>query len=259
MIDGASFSGSGIVEVEVDPENAWFRKIDSYLIKVLTHAMVRFFSEDSSAVISNTISELGPDAFADLLSLTTITFESPSIVAMFLNCAFCDCSSLESICIPSSVQFIGEECFSQCESLVSVTFEQPSMLEIIYGMAFHSCKSLPHISIPGSIQQIGSQCFVECKSLTSITFESPSNLSILCDLGDLMLPSLEIPDSVEVINGITKSSGKVPLVVSFSSGSKLSTVYPTYHRQGEFGAFVRYSEATLRRFRANVDDFAPSS
>jgi hypothetical protein len=259
IIDGTSFSGSGIVSIEVDPENEWFCMIDSYLINVLTHSMVRFFSEHSSAVISNSIHELGPDTFADLSSLTTVTFESPSLVARFLSCVFLDCSSLESICIPSSVRSIGEECFSQCESLVSVTFEQPSMLEIIDEMAFNSCKSLPHISIPASIQQIGTLCFFACESLTSITFESPSNLSILCNLGALMLPSIDIPDSVEVIKGMTKSSRAGSLIVSFGSESKLSAVDPVYYLRDEIGAFVRYSEATLRKFRANVDGFDPFS
>jgi hypothetical protein len=80
-----------------------------------------------------------------------------------------------------------------------MTFEQPSTVEIIGDHAFSCCKSLPRISIPASIQQIGRQCFHVCESLSSIKFEPASNLSILGNLGDLMLPSIDIPDSVEAI------------------------------------------------------------
>jgi hypothetical protein len=256
IVGEISFTSSGIINVAVDPENHWFGMIDPYLVHFLTHSIVRFFSDDSSALISNSIQEIGPDAFTGRDLLTTVTFESPSIVVKILNSAFSGCSSLKSICIPASVRFIGEECFTLCASLISVTFEKPSTLEIIDVAAFNSCTSLTHISIPPSIQQICSQCFVACESLTSIIFESPSNLSILGDLGDLMLPSLEIPDSVEVIGGMTTSATPGSLVVSFGSEPKVSAVYPRrFLRQG-IGAFVRYSEATLRKFRANVDDFA---
>jgi hypothetical protein len=256
MIDGTSFYGSGIIDVEVDPENQWFHMMDSYLIYTLTHSIVHSFSEDSLAVIPNSIQEVATDAFAAKVSLTTVTFESPSIVAQLLSYAFCDCSSLKSICIPSSVQLIDENCFSECVNLVSVAFEQPSMLVIINMRAFHCCKSLPRISIPASIQMIGQECFLACDSLTSITFESPSNLVVLCDLGDLMMPSVEIPDSVEVIRGMTRSLVAGSIVISFGSEPKLSAVYQRIFAEDGIGAFVRYSEATLRKFRANVDDFA---
>jgi hypothetical protein len=123
-------------------------------------------------------------------------------------------------------------------------------------MAFLSCKSPPYISILTSIQEIGFQCFHACESLASITFESQSNLVILWDLGDLMLASLEIPDWVEVVRGMTESSTAGSLIVSFGSESKLSAVYPNRLWSQGIRAFMSYSEATLRKFRANLDDIA---
>jgi hypothetical protein len=81
-------------------------------------------------------------------------------------------------------------------------------------------------------------------------------LSILYDLGDLTLPSIDIPDSVDVIHGMTKSLTAGSLIVSFGSKSNLSAVYPRLYPTGGIGAFVRYSEAILRKFREDVDDFA---
>jgi hypothetical protein len=256
IIDGISFAASSIIDVEVDPDNQFFSMVDSYLINFVTHSIIRFFSDDSATVIWNSIRELGLDSFTRRNLLTTLTFESPSIVVKFLGYAFLDCASLKSICIPASVQFVGQGCFTSCKSLVSVTFEEPSALAIVDDAAFDDCRSLPHISIPASIQQIGSSCFVDCESLTAIIFESPSHLSILGNLGNLGLPSIDIPDSVEVIRGMTTSSTAGSLIVSFGSKSKLSAVYPRQYPKGGIGAFVRYSEATLKRFRATVDDFA---
>jgi hypothetical protein len=256
IMDGITFYRSCIHEVEVDPANPRFLVIDSCLINLVAHSIVHSFSDESSVVVSNSIEELGLHAFAEEVCLTAVTFESPSICSKFLDGAFLSCSSLESICIPASVQSLGYDCFTFCRSLASVTFEQPSLLVIIDDGVFNSCESLTQISIPASIQRIGSQCFVACDSLHSITFESPSNLTMLCDLGDLIVSSLEIPDSVEVINGMTTSSAEGSLVVSFGPESKLSFVYPRPYQKQGIGAFVRYSEATLRKFRSNIDDFA---
>jgi hypothetical protein len=273
IVNGWSFYGSSIIDVEVDPDNHSFSMINSCLVNLVSHSIVRFFSGDSSAVIPGSIQQLGSYAFGANLSLTRVTIESPSIVVSFLSAAFRCCSSLESICIPSSVRLIDQDCFMLCSNLVSVTFESRSMLEIVGQNAFNSCESLVRIAIPASIQRIGRHCFLDCKSLNSIIFESPSNLSVLWELEVLGITSLEIPDSVEVIRGMTRSSREGGLVLSFGPESKLSAVYPRLGfraglgaivgaaypspspKEGS-GAFVRYSEATLRKFRANIDYFA---
>jgi hypothetical protein len=200
FLDGATFSMSEIIDVEVDPENAWFRVINSCLINMVTHSIVRFFSTATSiaARIPTAIEKLGCSASGDRTLLSAVTFESPPIVSAFWSSAFVACSGLEWICIPASVRYIRRGCLLFCDGLVSVTFEHSSLLEEIDDVAFNSCKSLTQISIPASVRQIGRQCFVACESLASITFEPPLNLEILSDLGDLIVPQLEIPDSVRM-------------------------------------------------------------
>jgi hypothetical protein len=259
IIDGWPFSPATFMLILVDPENHFFRMIDSCLIHLSTHSIVRLCSKNTSVVISNSIQELGPCAFAFQTSLGRVSFEPPSIVVKFSTCVFLNCKSLESISIPASVRFIGSYCFDACCRLASVTFGQPSMLEVIDEAAFSCCGSLRQISIPASIQQIRTRCFEYCESLRSIEFESPSNLAVLCDLGDLAASSLEIPDSVEAIRGMTNSLRKRALVVSFDANSRLAVVCPNRSRKHGVAAFVRYSEATLRSFRANLDDFATLS
>jgi hypothetical protein len=54
--------------------------------------------------------------------------------------AFCDCTSLESINIPSSLKNIGEEAFANCTSLSSIVI--PDSVTSIGKNAFYNCTSL---------------------------------------------------------------------------------------------------------------------
>jgi hypothetical protein len=81
-------------------------------------------------------------------------------------------------------------------------------------------------------------------------------LTILGELGILQIADLEIRDSVEEIRGMRTSPPEMSLVVSFGPESKLAMVSPRSNPKLGTGAFVRYPEVILRRFRVSVDDFA---
>jgi hypothetical protein len=57
-----------------------------------------------------------------------LTFESPSKLSKLGESAFCGCSSLQSVCIPSSVEELPESCFRNCPKLSELTFEAGSKL-----------------------------------------------------------------------------------------------------------------------------------
>ena len=82
------------------------------------------------------------------------------------NRAFEDCSSLESIVIPSSVTSIGYGAFFGCSSLESIVI--PSSVTSIGDSAFDGCRSLASIVIPSSVTSIGYSAFDGCSSLVSI-------------------------------------------------------------------------------------------
>ena len=67
--------------------------------------------------------------------------------------AFCGCSELTSVSIPSSVTSIGQNAFSGCSGLTSVSI--PNSVTSIGSGAFEGCSSLASISIPNSITFIG--------------------------------------------------------------------------------------------------------
>ena len=90
--------------------------------------------------------------------------------------AFVDCTSLQSISIPSGVTSIGEYAFSYCGSLQSISIPSDSKLTSIGEDAFYQCESLQSINIPSGVTSIGRRAFLYCKSLQSITFHSIPNV-----------------------------------------------------------------------------------
>ncbi|MDR1939831.1 MAG: leucine-rich repeat domain-containing protein [Clostridiales bacterium] len=117
--------------------------------------------------------------------------------------AFANCSSLESIEIPSSVESIGQSVFRNCNSLVSIevsvgnanyssidgvlfnkaitelilypagkegnSYVIPSSVTGIGAYAFYYCTSLTSIEIPTGVTSIGTYAFYWCYNLESIT------------------------------------------------------------------------------------------
>jgi hypothetical protein len=81
------------------------------------------------------------------------------------NMAFGDCSSLQSIRIPSTIKMIEQGVFRDCEQLRNVELNEG--LEQIDEGAFKHCKSLTSIAIPSTIKVIGWGAFWGCSQLVS--------------------------------------------------------------------------------------------
>ena len=87
--------------------------------------------------------------------------------------AFFGCSSLTSITIPNSVKSIGNGAFSTCTNLTSITI--PDSVISIGISAFFYCYGLVSVSIPNSVMNIGNRAFGRCKNLTSIDVGSENS------------------------------------------------------------------------------------
>lgn len=80
--------------------------------------------------------------------------------------AFCGCSSLTSVIIPSSVTEIEKYAFWGCSSLINVNIS--SSVTEIGEDAFENCSSLTSVNIPSSVTEIGKDAFKDCTGLRSI-------------------------------------------------------------------------------------------
>jgi hypothetical protein len=98
-----------------------------------------------------------------------------------------------------------------------------------------------------------------CKKLSSITFDSPSRLQVLSSIPFISCSSIDIPDSLEVLDvDLALNTGR-DLVLNFGSNSHLSEInfslatYPKSEKARPIKrAFVRLPESTLREFRLNL-------
>jgi hypothetical protein len=123
------------------------------------------------ALIPNSVTSIGAEAFRSAGSLVSVTFEADSVLTQIGSFAFHIATSLESIIIPNSVTSIDDHAFRNAISLASVTFEADSVLESIGDYAFYRAP-LESITFPSTVTSIGDRAFFanDAKSLTSITF-----------------------------------------------------------------------------------------
>jgi hypothetical protein len=80
--------------------------------------------------------------------------------------AFCYCTSLNYLTIPSTVNRIGFEAFKGCEHLLDVKICDG--LEQIGEWAFRGCKSLKRISFSSTVKRIGVGAFRGCDRLVEV-------------------------------------------------------------------------------------------
>ena len=115
----------------------------------------------TSVTIPNSVTEIGDNAFSYCNGLKTITL--PDRLTYIGSSVFSGCTGLTSVTIPNSVTTIGRRVFQQCTGLKTVTL--PDKLTCIDDGVFYGCTSLTSITIPDSVTKIGSKVFGECKNV----------------------------------------------------------------------------------------------
>ena len=108
--------------------------------------------------------KIGDNAFCDCSGLTSLTL--PSGVTEIGNAAFEGCSGLASLTLPSGVTKIGDNAFCDCSGLTSLTL--PSDVTEIGNAAFEGCSGLTSLTLPSGVAKIGDYAFHGCSGLTSI-------------------------------------------------------------------------------------------
>ena len=168
----------------------------------------------------------------------------PNTVTSIGYQAFQGATSLASITIPATVTSIGDFAFYNATALTSVTFEAGSNLETIGNHAFRATTSLASIIIPASVNDIGANsfngssissfdipsgvvrirayAFANTPNLTSVTIP---NTVIHLDQAAFQnsgLTSVTIPKSVTVIGVAAFQEASDLVSVSFEEDSELT-------------------------------------
>lgn len=155
-----------------------------------------------------TLTEIGEDAFARNIKLSSITFNGQKVIG---KGAFADCPSITSLTLPNSLEKIGDRAFKNNTGITSVSFgtglknieseafygcsaltaaRMPEMLDTIKASAFENCVKLTYVSLGSNLKSIGNRAFYNNKVLTEIevpgttktigsqAFEKCTNLSL---------------------------------------------------------------------------------
>ena len=176
-------------------------------------------SKATKVVISDNVTSIGVQAFADCKSLFSVTmgknvevidksaFEGCSaLVRLNLNnklvsigeTAFRSCSSLYEAELPNSIMTLDSGAFMWCPELTKINI--PDSVLTIGARCFEGDKGIEEMVIPEDVATIGEGCFTDCTKLKSVTL--PSNLTKLSDgvfQGCTSLASIDIPDSMKTI------------------------------------------------------------
>jgi hypothetical protein len=134
------------------------------------------FSDISRAIVPDSITNIGFQAFAYCQNLTSI--EVGTLNKMYttadgvlfdkLQNTLIQCPSGKAgvYSIPNSVTTIAEWAFASCNNLKSITI--PNGVTDIPPHAIYGCQGLTNVSFPSSVVSIDDQAFAGCSSLTGI-------------------------------------------------------------------------------------------
>ena len=139
--------------------------------------------------------KIGDNAFCDCSGLTSLTL--PSGVTEIGNAAFEGCSGLASLTLPSGVTKIGDNAFCDCSGLTSLTL--PSDVTEIGNAAFEGCSGLASLTLPSGVTKIGYSAFCDCSGLTSLTL--PSGVT---EIGNAAFEGCSGLTSLTLPSGVTK-------------------------------------------------------
>lgn len=173
------------------------------------------------------VKTIGDQACFGRAGITNVTI-SNGITSIGVD-AFAECRNLNSINIPNSVSYIGEGAFSGCYNLSS-PIELPMGIDVINDYTFFACCLIPSVEIPNNVAHIGTRAFLGCSNIKSVVIPSGT-----ISIGDASFSNCEELSTVEISNSVTSIGSN-----AFAGNSKLSSIIiPKNVAEIGSGAFSR--------------------
>lgn len=120
---------------------------------------------------SNSVEQIGEEAFADCASVQTLSLFAP--LRTIGSAAFLRCVKLERCVLPDSLEELGERAFADCLSLKSVKL--PEKITELPPKLFSGCRKLQDVQLPDGLQRIGAEAFGLCVALLRFTLPDQVN------------------------------------------------------------------------------------
>jgi len=203
---------TGLTQINVAAGNPVYSSQDGVVFnKNKTTLLLYPNGKTGSYAISNTVKEIGANAFDDCQYLDNVTI--PESVTTIREYAFSQCKKLTSILIPDSVTVMETGAFYGCTDVTSLTIGHG--LTSISVWAFYCVRSLKSVTIPDNILSIGEKAFQGSYLVNIDLGKGVTSIGANAFETNLTMTSLTIPANVTSIGTNAFRNSTQLLDVSF--------------------------------------------
>ena len=189
--DGAFFSSTDLVTIEVSAYNPVYASFDYCLYNKNLTELIRFPAGRKTLSFPGNITTIKKEAFSQC-DVSRIN-NWPDSITTIEDKAFEGATTGNSFTLPKNVTTIGEEAFNGCP-FSQITFG--NQIQEIGAYAFEYT-ALTVVEIPSSVRKIGEQAFAFCNSLENVKIRS--GLEVIESRAfawDRYLAEINIPDTL---------------------------------------------------------------
>ena len=155
-----------------------------------------------SVTIPESVTDIGPEAFAVCPSLTTLAL--PSGITEIKAGTFCG-RSVSELYVPDNVRRIAHFAFLKNVLLTTIQFDTDrSQLEYIGASAFSGCTALTDFEMPEQVRELGDMAFNGCTALRTVTLGSK-----LQTIGKSVFSGCSKLTSIYMLNSVPPTAGDV--------------------------------------------------